>query len=243
MHDILASSEGTILEYNFNKLDDDFITLWARFILGRQEAALTKQIESLAELGQINAIQSWYVIKPKDLRNKKIDNTVSKLEAASNESRFNISANDYLAIGHYYASWNDMKSCKKYIKSAIELFGKQGTRDVYFAQRYLELIFAYGEGTAYKEDIIDGIGDIKDYSKLIRQVRQTLIRRYKEGDKSSQLIFALSKNIVLYRNIIHTKAKIFDKGLELLKNLADRPLFFIKEDNLKTPNSNSLKEM
>lgn len=94
-----------------------------------------------------------------------------------------------------------MKSCKKYIKSAIELFGKQGTRDVYFAQRYLELIFAYGEGTAYKEDIIDGIGDIKDYSKLIRQVRQTLIRRYKEGDKSSQLIFALSKNIVLYKNI------------------------------------------
>lgn len=51
-----------MLEYNFTKLDDDFITLWSRYILTDDFSKEDMNaLKNLACLGQINAIQSWYL--------------------------------------------------------------------------------------------------------------------------------------------------------------------------------------
>ncbi len=62
-----------MLEYDFNKLDNDFITLWSKYILWNDASSIIKPLERLAEKGQINAIQSWYLIKKQEEKNEKID--------------------------------------------------------------------------------------------------------------------------------------------------------------------------
>ena len=62
-----------MLEYNFNSLDDDFITLWSQYILYNDTAMIIKPLEELAEKGQINAIQSWYLLKNPEEKNATID--------------------------------------------------------------------------------------------------------------------------------------------------------------------------
>jgi len=52
-----------MLEYNFTELDNDFITLWSRYILTDDMKCEIKVLKELAEKGQINAIQSWYLFR------------------------------------------------------------------------------------------------------------------------------------------------------------------------------------
>lgn len=49
-----------MIEKDFNKLDDDFITLWSRFFLTYNYDEIKIDIERLAENGQINAIAMYY---------------------------------------------------------------------------------------------------------------------------------------------------------------------------------------
>lgn len=52
-----------MIEYGFNALDNDFITLWSNYILYHDKGQIIKPLTMLAEKGQINAIQSWYLLK------------------------------------------------------------------------------------------------------------------------------------------------------------------------------------
>ena len=49
-----------MIEYNFTELDNDFITCWCKYLLTGDKKLIMKDLEKLAELGQINAIQEWY---------------------------------------------------------------------------------------------------------------------------------------------------------------------------------------
>ena len=59
-----------MLEYKFNSLDDDFITLWSNYILYNDTTLIIKPLEKLAEKGQINAIQCWYLLKKPEQQNE-----------------------------------------------------------------------------------------------------------------------------------------------------------------------------
>lgn len=81
-----------MLEYDFNELDNDFITLWSKYILWNDTSSIIKPLERLAEMGQINAIQSWYLIKKQEEKNEKIDAIV--------DGYYGKSFNEALAIAH-----------------------------------------------------------------------------------------------------------------------------------------------
>ncbi len=51
-----------MLENNFNELDDDFITLWSRQFISKDATQVEKEMEKLAELGQVNAITAYYTL-------------------------------------------------------------------------------------------------------------------------------------------------------------------------------------
>ena len=50
-----------MLEYEFDNLDDQFVTIWSKYFLYQDESLIIKDLETLAEMGQINAVQSWYL--------------------------------------------------------------------------------------------------------------------------------------------------------------------------------------
>ena len=78
-----------MLENNFNELDNDFVTIWSRYIVNHDEAQIMNDLEKLAELGQINAIQSYYLIlglREKAQTNSTIDR---KLEENAVSRNFN----------------------------------------------------------------------------------------------------------------------------------------------------------
>ena len=65
-----------MLEYDFNQLDDDFITLWSNFVLYHDTSAIIEPLQRLAEKGQVNAIQCWYLLKKPEQQNQIIDSIV-----------------------------------------------------------------------------------------------------------------------------------------------------------------------
>ncbi|MDE6583518.1 MAG: hypothetical protein K2K31_02590, partial [Clostridia bacterium] len=68
-----------MIEKDFTELDNDFITVWSKFILSskKQLRSIKHDIERLAELGQVNAVQSYYLfLKQDDKSNEIIDKIV-----------------------------------------------------------------------------------------------------------------------------------------------------------------------
>ena len=107
-----------MIEYDFNELDNDFITLWSKFLLTNDKKAIIDGIEALAEMGQINAVQSWYLIN-QGTQNKNID----KILSSYNGSNFN----EYLAM----ANAIDLEEINRDINAGIK-----------YADNYCETYFA-----------------------------------------------------------------------------------------------------
>lgn len=81
-----------MLEYKFTELDDDFITLWSNFILYHDTSLIIGPLKEIAEKGQINAIQCWYLLKKVDEESQIIDSIV--------DSYYGDSFNESLAIAN-----------------------------------------------------------------------------------------------------------------------------------------------
>lgn len=71
-----------MLEYEVNELDNDFITCWCKYLLAGYNDSIVNDLEKLAEKGQINAIQNWYLFKDKG-DNEKIDTILDNLSDLS----------------------------------------------------------------------------------------------------------------------------------------------------------------
>lgn len=67
-----------MIEYNFTELDNDFITCWCRYLLTGDIGLVMDDLEKLAELGQVNAIQEWYRFNEMG-DNKNIDELVKTI--------------------------------------------------------------------------------------------------------------------------------------------------------------------
>ena len=100
-----------MLEYNFNDLDNDFITLWSDYILNNDKSKIHNNLVKLAENGQINAIQCYYVQKKDEETNELIDKLVDNFQS------FNI--NELLA-----QSFRAYSVDKKYIEKLENKYKK-----------------------------------------------------------------------------------------------------------------------
>ena len=98
-----------MLEYGFNELDNDFVTLWSKKIVSGEDTLIFRDLTKLAELGQVNAMQSWYLLAKDNDDNVVIDNLVSNLG--------NGGANELLAIAHKDFFKNDRweQMCTYYV--------------------------------------------------------------------------------------------------------------------------------
>ena len=87
-----------MIEYGtLSKLDNDYITLWSDFILYGPSDSFRKNLTKLAELGQINAIQSWLLLKKGKETNLKIENHIAEIEKLEV-----LNYNEKLVLSHKY---------------------------------------------------------------------------------------------------------------------------------------------
>ena len=78
-----------MFEKDFYKLDNDYITAWSKFLLGAESHEVYESIRKLAELGQVDAIQSYYLLKNENMINSQINNQVLAYNYAGNTSDYN----------------------------------------------------------------------------------------------------------------------------------------------------------
>lgn len=91
-----------MLYRDFNELDNDYITIWSRLYCGVSMDEIKKYIRPLAELGQVNAVQNFYMLRGKG-------ENISRLEkyfVAVDESRDSVGEENL----RYDASINALKN-------------------------------------------------------------------------------------------------------------------------------------
>ena len=113
-----------MLEYNFTELDNDFITLWSRYIVTDKIVLDMNALQELAEKGQINAVQKWYWFNKKGV-NSKIDAIVESYKGDTYNELFSKAivaySDDYqnyldlvIKIHEEHKKWNRYDSEENY---------------------------------------------------------------------------------------------------------------------------------
>ena len=106
-----------MIEKNVSQLDQDFITIWSYYILyleSGMDGLTERTITSLAEQGQINAIQSYYLF------NEPFNNTVIDDHVLTLENKSGLHFNEKFAIHSYYESQEKSQTNKKQLYEEIE---------------------------------------------------------------------------------------------------------------------------
>ncbi|MBQ8522295.1 MAG: hypothetical protein IJ458_01365 [Clostridia bacterium] len=233
-----------MLEYDFNELDNDFVTLWSKKIVSGEDTLIFKDLTKLAELGQINAIQSWYLLAKDNDDNAVIDNNVENLG--------NGGANEMLAIAHkdffkndrliQMNEWAELHNLGyivrdsyeeegfltlgsviknsvygSYSKLSIEMYynNYEKTHNPLSLERFYEMM---GGRTAVDKALIDI--DQSTSSIEFKQLRKTLLEMYEQDKNNVAVAFALGKNLTLFK--ANSKLKVL--GNQILTELSKREL-------------------
>ena len=231
-----------MLEYDFNELDNDFVTLWSKKIVSGEDTLIFKDLTKLAELGQINAVQSWYLIAKRTDKNNTIDNLVSNLG--------NGGANEMLAIAHKDFFKNDRyaRMCELYtLGKSWDLTNGEELRVQYLNSmlnesdyiRYLTLSLEahYNTYTITHNPLIlerfyeiaSGLTKAHKYVLRIeahvsglefKKHRKTLLEMYSQDKNNVAVAFALGKNLTLFK----ANSKLKALGSQILTELSKREL-------------------
>lgn len=218
-----------MLENNFNILDNDYVTLWSRYLTSGSLDLNT--LTKLAELGQIEAIQSYYLAEedeqfPNFIIAKICDNlpdNYSGRHARLNREFINRNIkepdiND-IFLDKYYGELT------KIITLAKIDYEENG--NVMSGEKYLELFFS----NVYNPDKKNNSSNI---NKLAKDIREKLIEMY-ERMGEPQYAFALGKNMVYFADSVEMN----EYGITLLKELANRE--YSKKLNKYIIESNKMK--
>ena len=174
-----------MLEYDFNALDDDFITLWSHYILWNDSEKIIKPLERLAEKGQINAIQSWYLLKRQEDSNTTIDSIVDGFRGGS--------FNEELAIAH--REYDKIKDKLHELRDQIAFYTEQG---------YALLKDRWNKGYGYT---------LPDDQNEYYIKRDRLVDKYKSSEYARHLILAADFAENACRNT--KKATVFERLFEI----------------------------
>lgn len=234
-----------MLEYDFNELDNDFVTLWSKKIVSGEDTLIFRDLTKLAELGQINAVQSWYLLAKDNDDNAVIDNIVDNLG--------NGGANELLAIAHkdflkndrlrQISNWYCLKSmgvwgrdgtkyereyddlCDEiefsaygsYLKNATEMYyhNYENTHNLLSLERFYEMM---GGRAKVHKSLINV--DVHASSREFRKLRKTLLEMYERDKNNVAVAFALGKNLTLFK----ANGKLKALGNQILTDLSKREL-------------------
>ena len=232
-----------MLEYGFNELDNDFVTLWSKKIVSGEDTIIFKDLTKLAELGQINAMQSWYFLAKNGDDNAVIDNLVDNLG--------NGGANELLAIAHkdFFVNGRLVQMCAWWklhslgfsmtdeqdekcnnlryeiqsseyancYRLAIEMYynNYKNTHNPLVLERFYEMM---GGRTKIHKKLIDI--EARASSREFRNLRKTLLEMYEQDKNNVAVAFALGKNLTLFKSNNFLKAL----GSKILTELSNREL-------------------
>ena len=236
-----------MLEYDFNELDDDFVTIWSNYLLYQNIEESKKAIEALAELGQINAIQNWFCLKHTNQVNEKINANTAKLSGHTfNEAHaiangiYDQDRNNITTLKTQYINLEnselDLASRLTESKKKAYAFFKDEVIEEYkkteFAkqiqqaavltecaaeQSYSALIYEKLMELYLQEPLIFGFEKMDDTNQAIRL---DLRKRLKQNPNDISSKFALGKNLLYFG----TKNKHINEAVNILSSLAARPL-------------------
>ena len=206
-----------MLEFDFNELDNDFITIWSRFILKREEKSL-KGIDELAALGQINAIQNVMLLSDKFFNGSstaliKIYNNLKYLEDKKYEPDFNEELVIRNANLRMTRTENELlilpQIVHKNLSNSEHLdLVLEKTKDKYLTSKNPLVLEMYYETKVGKK--------IVSYYN-IKKLRKTLKEMYFLDSDNPSIVFAYAKNLCFFGS---EKEKTF--GKKLLRNLSIR---------------------
>lgn len=232
-----------MLEYGFNELDNDFVTLWSKRIVSGEDSLIFEDLTKLAELGQINAIQSWYILAKRGDDNAVIDNLVDNLGSSG--------ANELLAIAHkdffvndrlaQMCAWDKLRilgfegteehdekvldlrykiRSNEYVncyRLAIEMYygNYKNTLNPLALERFYEMMA--GRTKLHKKLISV---DVRPSGRTFRKLRKALLEMYEQDKSNVAVAYALGKNLALFKSSLFQKAM----GSQILTELSNREL-------------------
>ena len=200
-----------MLENNFNELDDDFITIWSRFITAKEFKYLSikEDLEKLAELGQVNAMQSYYLfLKAGEQHNPIIDKNVNML--------YRNSFNNVLAKAYKEMSENGFMDKMDFDKS---LEKNKGTLSYALLQEAKEMCLDEYEKTKNPLFLLrlNEIASPKERKEILRKLKREV--HISLSGRQSNSVFANAKYLYYFGEKWEHPL-----GLETLKELSQRPL-------------------
>ena len=201
-----------MLEKNLNELDNDFITLWSKYLTTGNLNLDT--LTRLAELGQVNAIQEYYLNEEDAMfPNHTIAKNCEKLGNDFN-GRYAKACGNYLINTRenpratrmfLNGPMGEMAKALVLAKMDYEEKGNELS-----GETYLEMLYSLSEANLDENAL-------RDLSKLAVEIREKLEKGY-ERLGEPQYAFAIGKNMFL----IGETAEILKGGENLLKELANR---------------------
>lgn len=227
-----------MLEYDFNELDNDFITIWSKYIIYPTSCA-PKGLEELAKLGQINAMQSVLLFDDKHLNSVgdlKI-HMKSNLEYLENKS-YEPSFNEELIM--YHAMHRI-----RYTNNECLLFHNL-VRDNLSKSEHIKYVLTKHKSTYLNSNnplILQRYYEIKKgHSKLvsklnIKKLRMQLRELYYKDTNNSAVAFAYAKNLCFFGNKEEKNI-----GRNILYNLSLRQFSASLQEELKKQEEAKLKK-
>ncbi len=236
-----------MLEYGFNELDNDFVTLWSKKLVSDEDFLIFRDLTKLAELGQINAIQSWYLLAQRGDNNEVIDNIVKNLGnsganallARANKNLFDtdiiIELSKWWALedeGFLYRDNDEFRDLTERLRHTVFCCYLAGSIEAYYdnyeithnplvLERFYEMMRARKIG--YKNLIqVKCKASSTEFSKL----RKTLLEMYEQDKNNVAVAFALGKNLTLFKSNDKLKAL----GSKILTDLSMRELSSTLQD-------------
>lgn len=234
-----------MLEKNFNKLDDVFITVWSRYLIGKNKFAVKRKIQYLARLGQIDAVEKWYSIKDSSEKDEKIDAAAKNIKPSG--------FNELLALSAFYFDF-ERASNEAYLKKLGEIKRKIYSKNLTdqeitacinkFDETRAE--YAQTETRRFKKQAVSILKSTKNpvatekllevvefdefyntLSKLYKiRTRLILKKLHKQQPNDVAIKFAYGKNLMFFGD-----KKSRAKGFAILKELGNRNINEMLQEN------------
>lgn len=247
------------------ELDDDFITIWSNYIIYQDKDIILPFLENLAENGQVNAIQSWYLLKNPEAKNDKIDKIVDSFDITSNYNKIWAMAN---------RSYDRNREQLSYLENTILSLHKKDTEenDGFSHRRKNELlqVLASTSYAKYSKQALESALSVLDTTKspliaeqcleitstfpnclhyqfdekTLNHLRKTLLEDHKKFPNNPAISFALAKHLHFFGNNNSELKMPKDNrmAIDLFYNLSERKLHTFNSEPQEEIVSNSKSE-
>lgn len=212
-----------MLENNFNELDDDFITIWSYICLQSSQPETKtlnklKDLQRLAELGQINAFQSLFLF---NLKYIDIDKAVEKFDYLTDKN-YEANFNEELAIYHARKNYNSDNGSSRASRFDYHDISLEQHRDIVLKKHEIAYQISRNPLILERYYEIKYNPDEHFFSSLItkrgaKKLREKLYNLHILNLTENKYSFAYAKNLLFFGNKAEQK-----HGKNLLQILANK---------------------